>query len=67
MTNREKLQSLTDEQLYDVMAYLIFEYQRCSTNSRLFMIEWLQKQYDRYDSAWVPLYGINIYEEDDIN
>ena len=55
MTNRQKMETLTTEDYYDVMLHLITSYQCQSTLSRQFMIEWLQDTYYKDDWAWNPV------------
>lgn len=41
VTNREWMQTLTDEEFYDAMLYVITKLSFAYTNSRLGVIEWL--------------------------
>ena len=52
MTNKEKLMQLNSVDLYEMMIFLIMDYSKQNINSKLFMINWLDEQYDKNDWAW---------------
>lgn len=45
MTKRELLQTLTDEEFYDAMVYVVTELSHNFTDSRLGIIEWLRSDH----------------------
>ena len=44
MTNQEKLSTITAEEFYDKIMWLLHEYGKYYTDSRLAIIEWLQAE-----------------------
>lgn len=49
MTNREWMQTLTDEEFYDAMVYVVTKLSFAYTNSRLGIIEWLSSEHQEED------------------
>jgi hypothetical protein len=46
MTNKEWLATIPDEQVYEVMHWLFFEYGLMDINTRLAIIDWLGKGHE---------------------
>lgn len=46
MTNKEWMATLTAEEFYDTMEWLIRVYSKQFTDSRLAIIEWLDKEHE---------------------
>ena len=47
MTNKEWMGTLTAEEFYDMMEWLTRVYSKQFTNSRLAIIEWLDKEHEQ--------------------
>ena len=57
MTNREKLNTYSDDKLYDAWSYIFLVFGKQFTNSRLGVVKWLSDEYDKDHWIWMMLDG----------